>query len=400
MQRIAKGDKSGPKPPMHTSLFWVPIRNDYRKLEVVDCDPAGGGRNPREEQVLSEDMYRKRVLDLKKKEADLKKRKGAEERAVSKLREEIGRLERGIGRTTSESTRKQKSRQTETKSKKAADGGVKVAKLDAEIAKNLGEQRRAQNSLDQAVARRTKKEDAETKKRRDEEMRHAKALTREAGKKNRLHSATLSNGDLLRLPEKITVLFFAANPLDQTQLRLDEEIREVTKQIRLSEHRDSVDLVPRLAVRTEDLFQALNEHEPNVVHFSGHGSEDSVVFQDPDGYTKAVPKEAISAMIAATRGQIRLIVFNTCYSRSQAEAVASHVGTAIGMNAPIGDEAARLFASQLYSAIGFGRSVRVAFDQAVARLMVEGVSEEKTPELFAAHGVDPDEVVLVRPESF
>ncbi len=349
---------------------------------------------------MSEDMYRKRVSDLKKKEADLKKKKSVEERAVAKLREEIGRLERSINPRTSDSIRRQKNRQIEAKSKKAADGAAKAAKLDAEIAKTLGEQRRAQNSLDQVVKRRTKKEDAEAKKRRETEMRHAKSLTREAQRQRSLNSAALSNGDLSRLPEKITVLFFAANPLDQTQLRLDEEIREVERQIRLSEHRDSVDLVPKLAVRTEDLFQALNEHGPDVVHFSGHGSEDSVVFQDADGYTKAVPKDAISAMIAATRGRIRLIVFNTCFSRSQAEAVASHVGTAIGMNAPISDEAARLFASQLYSAIGFGRSVEEAFDQARARLMVEGIPEGKTPELFAAEGVNPSAVILVRPESF
>jgi hypothetical protein len=31
--------------------------------------------------------------------------------------------------------------------------------------------------------------------------------------------------------------------------------------------------------------------------------------------------------------------------------------------------------------------------------MVEGIPEEKTPELFSADGVDPDAVVLVRPES-
>jgi hypothetical protein len=277
---------------------------------------------------LSEDMYRKRLADLKKKEAELRTKQSREDRGVSKLREEIGRLERSITPRTSDSIRRQKSRQIETKAKKAANGASKVAKYETEIAKNLGEQRRVQNSLDQAVSRRTKKEDTEAKKRRD-----------------------------------------------------------------------SVDLVFRLAVRTEDLFQALNEHRPDVVHFSGHGSEDSVVFQDPEGYTKAVSKEAISAMIAATRGRIRLIVFNTCFSRSQAEAVASHVGTAIGMNAPIGDGAARTFASQLYSAIGFGLSVEAAFDQAVARLMVEGIPEEKTPELFAADGVDPDAVVLVRPES-
>jgi hypothetical protein len=281
-----------------------------------------------EERALSEDMYRKRLVDLKKKEADLRTKQSREDRAASKLREEIGRLERGITPRTSDSIRRQKSRQIEAKVKKAADSAAKVAKYETEIAKNLAEQRRAQNSLDQAVNRRTRTEDAEAKKRRDTEMRHAKALTREAQRQNHLRSAALTDADLRRLPERITVLFFAANPLDQMQLRLDEEIREVERQIRLSEHRDSVDLVPKLAVRTEDLFQALNEHGPDVVHFSGHGSEDAVVFQDADGHTKAVPKEALSAMIAATRGRIRLIVFSTCFSRFQAEAVASHVGTA------------------------------------------------------------------------
>ena len=63
-----------------------------------------------------------------------------------------------------------------------------------------------------------------------------------------------------------------------------------------------------MAVRTEDLFQALNEHEPHVVHFSGHGSEDSILFLDNGDNAKAVSKEAITAMIAATKGQIRTII--------------------------------------------------------------------------------------------
>ncbi len=57
--------------------------------------------------------------------------------------------------------------------------------------------------------------------------------------------------------------------------------------------------------------------------------------------------------------------FNACYSRAQAEAAAQHVDVAIDMNAPIGDEAARVFATQFYSAIGFGYSVRRAFEQAL-----------------------------------
>jgi hypothetical protein len=38
---------------------------------------------------------------------------------------------------------------------------------------------------------------------------------------------------------------------------------------------------------------------------------ESVIFQDSDGNAKAVSKEPIRAMIAATGGEIRLIVFTS-----------------------------------------------------------------------------------------
>ncbi len=108
-------------------------------------------------------------------------------------------------------------------------------------------------------------------------------------------------------------------------------------------------------------------------------------------------KEAISAAIAAAADNIELIVFNACYSRGQAEAVAQHINAAIGMTTAIGDEAARVFSAQFYSALSFGKSVRRAFEQARAQLLLEGIREEDTPELYTRQGLDPDEMVLVRP---
>jgi hypothetical protein len=65
------------------------------------------------------------------------------------------------------------------------------------------------------------------------------------------------------------------------------------------------------------------------------------------------------------------------------------------MRTSIGDEAARVFAAQFYSSIGFGHSVAKAFEQARALLMMEGVGEEDAPELFTRAGVDPSSLVLV-----
>ncbi len=100
----------------------------------------------------------------------------------------------------------------------------------------------------------------------------------------------------------------------------------------------------------------------------------------------------------AQTDNLQLVIFNACFSAGQAAAVVEHVDVAIGMNDPIGDEAARVFAAQFYSALGFGRSVQVSFDQAKAALMLAGIPEEDTPELYAREGIDPNEIILVRPE--
>jgi hypothetical protein len=204
---------------------------------------------------------------------------------------------------------------------------------------------------------------------------------------------------LQELPERLTVLFLASNPIDQQPLRLDEEARSIHEMVRKSEHRDVVRLESRWAVQPLDVLQAINECKPGVVHFSGHGSEeDEILFQDSAGRTKLISKEAIVQTMMAASGDIQLVFFNTCFSHSQAAAIVEHVPCAIGMNTTIGDQAARVFAAQFYSAIGFGLSVAMAFDQAKAALMLEGINEAQTPELFAAPGVDLSGLFLVRPQ--
>ena len=111
---------------------------------------------------------------------------------------------------------------------------------------------------------------------------------------------------------KVKILFLAANPAATGQrtrelgvsttapavtdpLQLDVEIREITAKIRASEYRDSLELIPILAVRPDDVQQALLEHQPHIVHFSGHGnSGGEIILQDKDGRPQPVSKEALT----------------------------------------------------------------------------------------------------------
>lgn len=283
-------------------------------------------------------------------------------------------------------------RRGERVSKELITMNKKIADIEAKIARKEKEISAVEKKLQRENERKWKvKKQAENKKIK-EEKKHMKEMQSTINQTHRLIE------NLKNIPEKITVLFMASNPLDEQSLRLDEEAREIELMIRKSEHRDSVCFVTKWAVRPLDILQAINEVQPTVIHFSGHGSDNhEMVLQDSNGKAKLVPKEAIVRSMMFTSDNIRLVFFNTCFSFGQAEAVTEHIDAAIGMKIEIGDDAARIFAAQFYSAIGFGFSIHKAFHQAKTALMLDNISEENTPQLYVKQGVDAGEIILVRP---
>lgn len=348
---------------------------------------------------MNSDYYRRETLRYQQEIARLQREKGSLAGRVAEAHKKANNASQSAARASSPSSASSYLREAQ----RAHDDVAREQKKLADIEDKIG---REQGRLNDALKNQAREEEREQKDRQREDERRLRQnedrMRQMAGKLTRhdvLHQQTLSALDRLgQLPEKIVVLFMASNPLDQAALRLDEEARAIAEMIRKSAHRDAVRFESCWAVRPLDVLQAINEHQPRIIHFSGHGSEqDEIVFQDNAGQTKLVSKEAIAQTMAAASGDIQLVFFNTCYSRGQAEAVVNHVPAAIGMKSSIGDEGARVFAAQFYSAVGFGLSVHRAFEQAKAALLLEGIPEEDVPELFSGPGVDPDALVLVKP---
>jgi hypothetical protein len=198
---------------------------------------------------------------------------------------------------------------------------------------------------------------------------------------------------------KVKVLFLAADPFKQNALSLDEEIRAITARIRAAEHRDRLDLVSAFAVRPDDLQPLLLQHQPHIVHFSGHASQaEQLILKDQDGRPKPVSKEALTNLFEVLKDNIRVVVLNACNTKPQAEAIAKVIDCAIGMNTAIGDAAAIVFAAAFYQALGYGRSVQTAFDLGRSELELQGIPEEQTPELHCRENVDPTKLVLPDPQ--
>lgn len=362
---------------------------------------------------MSSDYYRRQVIAHQEKIGQLQKEKSRYATKASEAINKANAAKQAASRTKTSSTITSKLKEAQRHEEEYAKHQKELAKIESKVTDEMKRKGDAERNLLREVKRETeqaqKKAQQFTRDQEERARRMERSTQQHAYRLDGIGNA-LRNHDhqhartqeaiegLSRLPEKITVLFLASNPLDQHQLRLDEEARSIQEMISKAKHRDAVNFQTRWAARPIDILQAVNELSPSIVHFSGHGSEDSdLVMQDSQGGTKLVTKEAIAQALATCSDEIRLVFFNTCYSRDQAESVVQHIPAAIGMNTSVGDDAARVFSSQFYSAIGFGLSVRKAFDQARAALILESILEEDVPELFIGEGVDPGELFIVKP---
>lgn len=195
--------------------------------------------------------------------------------------------------------------------------------------------------------------------------------------------------------QTVKALFLAANPASTNRLAIDEEMRAIEQKVRAADHRDVLVFQSNWAVRPDDLLQLLNQHRPQIVHFSGHGSHVGLSLAGNDGQIKVVTTRALTALFETLKDNLRLIFLNACYSREQAQALVTSIDCVVGMKDSIRDDAATVFASSFYRALGFGRSIQEAFDQGRTALLLEGIPEEDIPELLVRDGVDPNKVVLI-----
>ncbi|MHC5718728.1 MAG: CHAT domain-containing protein, partial [Nostoc sp.] len=179
-----------------------------------------------------------------------------------------------------------------------------------------------------------------------------------------------------------TILILTANPKGTSQLRLDQEVRDIAEGLERAKKRDQFVLKSKLAVRPRDIQRAMLDINPSIVHFSGHGTGDEgLVFEDEIGLAKLVDGEALAGLFALFAEQIECVVLNGCYSEVQADAIAQYVNYVIGMKKAIGDKAAIEFAVGFYDALGSGKPVEFAYRFGCAAIRLAGIPEQLTPTL-------------------
>ena len=178
------------------------------------------------------------------------------------------------------------------------------------------------------------------------------------------------------------ILFLGANPENTTQLRINQEARDIEHGLERARHRDRFELVTKWAVRSMDLRRALLDEAPQIVHFSGHGTGDAgIVLETDQGQPQMVGAVALGNLFRLFAKKIECVVLNACYSEPQAEEIVRHIPFVIGMNKAIPDPTAIEFAVAFYDALASGEDYEFAFEYAVSAIELKGLSGALTPVL-------------------
>jgi len=162
----------------------------------------------------------------------------------------------------------------------------------------------------------------------------------------------------LSVEPPLRVVVLAPNPKDERSLDADRELRVVLDALEGPDFTFVVADTPSL----EELSRLMFSHQPNIVHFIGHGGlthgEGNLILQDADGRSRWLPAMELGALLPSS---VRLLSLSTPFTTHNYQVLGlSHVArspgsttlpTAIANQYPIDERAARAFWGRFYPAL-------------------------------------------------
>ncbi|MEM9090903.1 MAG: AAA-like domain-containing protein, partial [Cyanobacteria bacterium P01_F01_bin.53] len=187
------------------------------------------------------------------------------------------------------------------------------------------------------------------------------------------------------MPPVQRILILAANPLESSKSRLDEELCELESVLKRAKQRDRFDIRSQYATCPDDIQQALLDYNPQIVHFCVHGAggdrTKGLIFADEQGEGQVATAQDLADLFELFADQVKCVVLNGCYAEGQAAAIAEHIDAVVGVTQPMGDAAASRFAEGFYRGLGAGKDVAFACKLGRNALESQGIAAAQIPVL-------------------
>lgn len=174
------------------------------------------------------------------------------------------------------------------------------------------------------------------------------------------------SSDTLKVPKgedgKTKILFLSANPADQKNLALDREV----KYVQVDAQGKALEIVPCPHIDRNSMINMVAFQKPQIVHFSGHGSDGGLAMIDPETNKTALVDEVdlVRMFTLFKKTGVRCVVLCSCWSFNQAKVISELGIPVVGMLRKIGDEEAIQFSRDLYYLLMSNNPLDLIFDLA------------------------------------
>jgi len=351
--------------------------------------------------TMSAQSYRSQLERKRQQRVDAEKKAGDYRIKESKKRSGAAAARSAATRTKSSSTAVSKLREADRLEREAAIAANEANRWQARAASFSKEEASLMDRLVRAEA--SERADAERRRVRERQLAERRDFAARAALEQRLvntEQVLTSVTRHLREPRNETLRVLILGASSEGDLRVGREQKRIRAAVESALHRDQIQLDVRPAATTADLLDGMTRFRPHVVHFSGHGGRDLIVFEeerDEQHAGQPVTATAFLAALEATDDPPLLVLLNACDSADQAASlVGAGVPFAIGMTDEIDDGDAINYAAQFYAALANGQSIQSAHLSGQAALQLAGLTGAELPTLVAAEGVDAAQTWLVR----
>lgn len=186
--------------------------------------------------------------------------------------------------------------------------------------------------------------------------------------------------------KKIRILVLTSNQCSNGRFPVDEEASEIFERLQEGPFRDRFQLHNQAATSASDLQKLLLMYEPHIVHFSGHGNKKQrAVFGGTQ--RQRADHQGLANVFALYNAHVRLVLLNACFTKTHVQSISEVINYSIGIGKGISDQVGVTFAGAFYRALGFGKSIPVAFRSAKAEVGLIGIPQSRGIDLFVRNGV-------------
>ena len=161
---------------------------------------------------------------------------------------------------------------------------------------------------------------------------------------------------------KKTILILVANPHGSDSLDLLPEVHKLKEALKRASCKDQFDIKQEEALQKKDLRRHILEHNPQIIHYCGHGTKEGLIIHDENHQAQLLDNEFLVNLLENFADCVECLVLNACETEPLAIEVVKHLNYAIGMNRVVKDQSAIAFAEAFYDAIGAGKEIEKAFE--------------------------------------